>query len=82
MTVLGTKSDPVPQSTSQQFPAAKGAGGRGEALKSYSRGIRGELKMTHLGQNGKSNATSDAPWLNCVWAAVQITELNIGRWTP
>ena len=33
MTVSGIKSDPVPQSTSQQFPASKGAGGRGEALK-------------------------------------------------
>ena len=33
MTVLGIKSDPFRQSTSQQFPAPKGAGGRGEALK-------------------------------------------------
>jgi len=33
MTGLGIKSDPVPQSTSQQLPAAKGAGGRGEAFK-------------------------------------------------
>ena len=33
ITLLGIKSDPFQQSTSQQFPAAKGAGGRGEALK-------------------------------------------------
>jgi hypothetical protein len=33
MIVFNIKSDPVPQSTSQQFPASKGAGGRGEALK-------------------------------------------------
>jgi len=32
MTVFAIKSDPVQQSISQQFPAAKGAGGRGEAL--------------------------------------------------
>ena len=31
--ILPIKSDPVQQSTSQQFPSAKGAGGRGEALK-------------------------------------------------
>ena len=30
--VLGIKSDPFQESTSQQLPAAKGAGGRGEAL--------------------------------------------------
>jgi len=34
MIVLSRKSDPFQQSTSQQFPAAKGAGGRGEAFKS------------------------------------------------
>jgi len=33
MIVLSVKNDPVPQSTSQKFPAAKWAGGRGEALK-------------------------------------------------
>jgi len=33
MIVLGQKSNKFQQSTSQQFPAAKGAGGRGEALK-------------------------------------------------
>ena len=33
--VLGIKSDPFQQSTSQQFPASKGAGGRGGAFKYY-----------------------------------------------
>jgi len=28
-----SKSDPAQQSTSQQFPAAKGAGGRGKGVK-------------------------------------------------
>ena len=31
--IMDIKSDPVQQSTSQQLPAAKGAGGRGEAFK-------------------------------------------------
>ena len=34
MTDFAIKSDLVLQSTSQQLPAAKGAGGRGEAFKS------------------------------------------------
>ena len=34
MTVSIIKSNPVLQSTSHQFPASKGAGGRGEAFKS------------------------------------------------
>jgi len=38
MTVLGQKSDPFQQSTSQQFSAAKGAGGRGEAFKCAAAG--------------------------------------------
>ena len=33
MTVLGINNDPFQQSTSQQFPASKGAGGRGETFK-------------------------------------------------
>ena len=32
MTVLGIKSDPFQQSSSQQLPVDRGAGGRGEAL--------------------------------------------------
>ena len=32
MTVLDITSDPFQQSTGQQLPASKGAGGRGEAL--------------------------------------------------
>ena len=34
MTVLAVKGDPVQPSASQQLPAAKGAGGGGEAFKS------------------------------------------------
>ena len=33
MTILNINSDPFQQSTSQQFSASKGAGGRGEAIK-------------------------------------------------
>ena len=33
MMIFDVKSDPAQRSTSQQLPAAKGAGGRGEALK-------------------------------------------------
>jgi len=32
MTILHMKSNPVQQSTSQQFPPSRGAGGRGEAF--------------------------------------------------
>ena len=34
MTILGIKSDPFQQSTCQQLPVDRGAGGRGEALRS------------------------------------------------
>jgi len=33
VTALGTKSDPFQQSTCQQLPVVRGAGGRGEALR-------------------------------------------------
>ena len=52
MTVWAVKSDPIQQSTSHQFPAAKGAGGRGEALKSAA--LVQPLRCTAHGVSGYS----------------------------
>ena len=54
MAVLAVKSDTVQQSTSHQFPAAKGAGGRGEALKSAA--LVRPLRCTAHGVSGSTPA--------------------------